>query len=261
MELAGKSAVVTGSATGICAATARALAARGCNVVINYTKSEAEANETAAACRTEGAQALVVQGDVAQDADCRRLTDAAVQEWGRLDILVNNAGITRFARFEDLDALSAEDFMALYAVNVIGAYQASRAAAPHMRAAGEGAIVNVSSVAGLMAVGSSIAYAASKGALNSLTLCLAKALAPEIRVNAVCPSFVATRWFVEGRGQDVFERIKAHQETTTPLRVAGTPEMVAKSILYLIADADLTTGEFVILDAGSHLGMAPAKAR
>lgn len=261
MELAGKAAVVTGSATGIGAATARALAARGCNVVINYTKSEAEANETAAACLAEGAGALVVRGNVAEDADCRRLIDAAVREWGRLDVLVNNAGSTRFAAFDDLDALSAEDFSALYAVNVIGPYQASRAAAPHMRAAGQGAIVNVSSVAGLMPLGSSIAYATSKGALNSLTLCLAKALAPEIRVNAVCPGFVATRWFVEGQGQDAFERLKAHQEASTPLRLAGTPEVVAKTILYLIADAEHMTGEILITDAGLHLGMAPMKAR
>ncbi|MBU6472374.1 MAG: SDR family oxidoreductase, partial [Alphaproteobacteria bacterium] len=203
-SLAGKVAIVTGSATGIGAATAVGLARRGAHVLVNYARSAAEAEKTAQAARAAGApygaKVKVVQADVSADADCRRLAEAALAEWGRLDILVNNAGTTKFATAADLDALSAEDFAAIYAVNVIGPFQMARAAAPALKTGGQngagmGAIVNVSSFAAISGVGSSIAYAASKGALNTLTLSLARTLAPEVRVNAVCPGYVATAWF------------------------------------------------------------------
>ena len=139
--------------------------------------------------RKTGVQVRAVQGNVAIDADCRKLAAGAMEAFGRIDILVNNAGTTKFAGHRDLDALSAEDFTNIYAVNVIGAFQMIRACVEGLRAHGDGAVVNVSSIAGIEGIGSSVAYAASKGALNTMTLSLARALAPEIRVNAVCPGW------------------------------------------------------------------------
>ncbi len=178
------------------------LARRGCGVAVNYSKSAKEAEEVADLVRAAGAPVVVAQGNVADDADCRRIAAAASGALGRIDILVNNAGTTKFAAHRDLDALSAEDFARIYAVNVIGAFQMVRACVEPLRAHGDGAVVNVSSIAGIEGLGSSVAYAASKGALNTMTLSLARALAPEIRVNAVCPGLVATPWFTESFGAE-----------------------------------------------------------
>lgn len=261
MDLRGKAAIVTGSATGVGAATARLLASKGCRVVINYTKSRAEAEETAAAVKAVGSEAILVQGDVARDEDCRRLAEECLSAFGRIDALVNNAGITKFADHKDLDLLSAEDFQRIYAVNVIGAYQMTRACAPAMKRQGAGAVVNVSSIAGVMGVGSSIAYAASKGALNTMTLSLARALGPEIRVNAVCPGLIIGRWLKEGYGEERFNALKRQYEESTPLKRGAVPEDIAGVILWFIEGADLVTGEMMIVDSGLHLGGAPAKAR
>ncbi|MEX2080703.1 MAG: SDR family NAD(P)-dependent oxidoreductase, partial [Dehalococcoidia bacterium] len=209
MDINGGVTIVTGSATGVGAAAARMLAAKGCNVVINYTKSETEARETAAACEAFGVQALLCRADVSNDADCRRMAGEAVAKWGRIDGLINNAGTTRFVNHADLEGLSADDFLSIYSVNVVGPFQMTRAVAPHMQSAGRGAIVNISSIAGVMGVGSSIAYTASKGALNTMTLSLARALGPEIRVNTVCPGFIQGRWLRGGLGDDVYEAAKA----------------------------------------------------
>ncbi|HEX9808228.1 MAG TPA: SDR family oxidoreductase [Alphaproteobacteria bacterium] len=254
MEIEGGVAIVTGSATGIGAATARALAARGCRVVVNYTRSEAEAGATAAACGEAGVEAISVRADVSSDADCRALTAATFDRWGRIDVLVNNAGITRFVAGTDLDGLTAEDFQRIYAVNLIGPYQMARACAPHMKASGRGAIVNVSSTAGVFGTGSSIAYAASKGALNTLTLALARVLAPEIRVNAVCPGFVQTRWHLAARGEAAYAAHVREWEEIAPLRKAATPEDVAGTILSFIEGPDLVTGQLLVADAGASLG-------
>ncbi|MDO9126183.1 MAG: SDR family NAD(P)-dependent oxidoreductase, partial [Parvibaculum sp.] len=143
--LRNKVAIVTGSATGLGAAVALQLADKGCNVVINYTKSEIEAKETLAACEAKGVEAILAQGDVGEDADCRRIVQAAVDKWGRVDVLVNNAGGTKFANHAELDELNAEDFLWIYKVNVVGAYQMIRACAPHMKQAGKGSVVNISS--------------------------------------------------------------------------------------------------------------------
>ena len=262
MELKNTVCIVTGSATGIGAACAIELAKKGCHTVINYTKSEAEAAATAKACEQLGAQTLLVKANVADDADCRRMAEAALKKWGRIDGLVNNAGITKFApNHSDLDALQAEDFQRLYAVNVIGTYQMTRAVVPAMKQLGKGSIVNVSSIAGVMGVGSSVAYAASKGALNTMTLSLARALAPEIRVNAVCPGFVETRWLREGLGEKVYANAKARYEETSPLHKTITAEEVAQAIVWMLAGANAVTGEFIIVDSGTHLGGAPLKAR
>ncbi len=248
-----KVAIVTGSATGVGAATALSLAGRGYNLLINYTKSEKEAKASQAACHAAGADTLMVQGDVANDADCRRLAEAAMDRWGRIDALVNNAGITSFAGVANWEALDTATFERIYGVNVIGAFQMVRACLPQLKAA-KGSIVNVSSVAGALGIGSSVAYIASKGAINSLTLHLARTLAPEIRVNAVCPGLITTRWFVDGVGRENAEAIQAQYEKTMPLQTACSAEDVADAIVWLVDGARTTTGELLMLDSGMHLG-------
>src|SRR5882724_1213327 len=156
MEINSKVAIVTGSGTGVGAATARLLAGKGWRVVINYAKSETEARATEAACSALGVDTLLIQGDVAQDVDCRHLAEAALDAWGRIDALINNAGTTKFADHRDLEALTAEDFQRVYAVNVIGPYQMVRACAPAMKRQGKGVVVNVSSIAAITGMGSSV---------------------------------------------------------------------------------------------------------
>jgi 3-oxoacyl-[acyl-carrier protein] reductase len=261
-NLKAKVAIVTGSATGIGAAAAIGLARRGAHVVINYSKSEKDAQETAKAARESGAEALAVQGDVAKDEDCRNLAQAALDKWGRIDILVNNAGTTKFAAHTDLDALSAEDWQAIYAVNVIGPFQMIRACIAPLKASGDGAIVNISSIAGVAGVGSSIAYAASKGALNTLTLSLARAFAPEIRVNAVCPGYVATPWFSGRFGEDNAKRIAAQQAETNPLKRVAYAEDIANTVLFLAGpESSNITGETVLVDSGLHLAVMAGARR
>ena len=253
--LVGKVAIVTGSASGIGAAVAVSLAEAGARVVINYTKSEAEARETAVLAERAGGEVRVVRADVSTDADCRALAQAARNAWGRVDILVNNAGTTTFAGHADLEALSAEDFARIYAVNVTGAYQMIRACRDALKES-LGAVVNVSSIAGIAGVGSSVAYAASKGALNTMTLSLARALAPEIRVNAVCPGYVATPWFSKRFGEQRFAQITAEQAEATPLKRAGEPRDIANAVLYLASPAARhVTGVMLVVDGGLHLSL------
>ncbi len=261
MDIKGGAAIVTGSATGLGAAIAKLLAAKGCNVVINYTKSEAEANETRAACERHGVETCLCRADVSGDDDCRRMVAETMAKWGRVDALINNAGTTKVAPADKLDALSAEDFHRIFGVNVIGPYQMVRAVVPHMKAAGRGAVVNISSIAGVTGSGTSIAYAASKGALNTMTLSLARALGPEIRVNAVCPGVIRTRWLKDGLGQEAYEKLVAQVAKTTPLRAASTPEDIAETAVWLVEGATHVTGETILVDAGLHLGTMPRIAR
>jgi 3-oxoacyl-[acyl-carrier protein] reductase len=247
-----RAAIVTGAGSGMGAATARALAARGYRVVVNYRTNEAGAHETVQACAALGTEAIACPGDVTLDGDCRRLAEAAVDAFGRIDALVNNAGTTRFIPKRDLEALSADDFQHIYATNVIGAFQMSRACVPAIRAAGGGSIVNVSSFAAAIGFGSSIAYAVSKGALNTLTIALARTLAPEIRVNAVCPSVVETPWVTRAMDMEAWQPMKARFAAMSPLQETATAEDVAATIAWLIADARMMTGELIGTDAGMH---------
>lgn len=258
MDLKNAVCIVTGSASGIGAASAVMLAGRSARVVVNYSKSEEAARATQKACEEAGAEVLLVKADVAQDADCRRLAQAALDKWGRIDALVNNAGATKFANHADLEALSAEDFLHIYSVNVVGAYQMTRACAAAMKKSGRGAVVNVSSIAGKNGMGSSMAYAASKGALNTMTMSLARVLGPEIRVNAVCPGMVDTKWLREGYGAR-YAAIEARYRNGTPLGRPGTPEEVAAVIVWLIEGADLITGDTIMIDGGMHMGLIPPK--
>jgi len=251
-----KVALVTGSATGVGAATALQLARRGWNVVVNYSRSVTEAEATESACREAGADTLLLRADVAQDADCRALVATTVERWGRLDALVNNAGVSVFGDAAAWDALDVEAFQRIYAVNTIGSFQMVRACAPHLKAA-RGCIVNVSSIAGMLGIGSSVPYIASKGALNAMTLHLARTLAPEVRVNAVCPGLITSRWFVDGVGQEAADKLTANYERMAPLGRPSTPDDVADAIVWLVEGARTTTGELVLLDSGMHLGVRP----
>ena len=250
--------VITGSASGLGAATAARLARDGARIVINYSSSQKEAEQTADLCRTAGAEVVVVQGDVSRDEDCKKIV-AAAAPWGRLDALINNAGTTKHMAHANLDGLSAEDFQRLFAVNSIGPYQMVRAARALLEAganaSGHGsAVVNVSSVAGISGVGSSVAYAASKGALNTMTYSLARALAPLIRVNTVCPGYMDTPWFTKGRGEAGARQVRDMVVAKVPLKVASTAEDVANVVCFLATPASSNmTGELVRIDAGLHL--------
>ncbi|MCK9273595.1 MAG: glucose 1-dehydrogenase [Syntrophales bacterium] len=261
MDISGKTAIVTGSARGVGAATAKLLAEKGCNVVINYSKSDEQARESEEICRRCGVETLLCRADVADDTDCRRMVDETLGKWGRLDILINNAGTTKFCAHSDLDGLSKDDFLRIYGVNVVGTYQMVRAAAPHMKRKGKGSVVNVASVAGITGIGSSIAYAASKGALITMTLSLARILGPEIRVNAVCPGFIQGSWLREGMGVEIYEKLKLDLEAAAPLHMTATPQTVAESIVHFAAGMPLVTGETLILDGGFHLNTTPMARR
>ncbi|MBL4721532.1 MAG: SDR family oxidoreductase [Alphaproteobacteria bacterium] len=248
-----KVAIVTGSAAGLGAATALQLAAKGWNVVINYSRSEADAKETVAACEAEGVEALLVQADVGDDAECRDMVAQTMAKWGRIDALVNNAGTTKFVKHDDLDGLTPEDFERIFRVNVFAVYQMIHAVTPHMKAAGEGSIVNISSISGITGAGSSVAYTASKGAVNMMTVSLARALAPEIRVNAVCPGFIGTRWQVNGVGAEKYDQLVRNVEANTPLQHANTPEEIAETVVWFVEGARWVTGETLLVDSGRHL--------
>ncbi len=252
-------AIVTGSASGLGAATAEILARSGARLVINYSSSQKEAEATAEVCRKAGAaEVLVAQGDVSKEEDCRKIV-AAASGWGRLDILVNNAGTTKHVAHADLDGLSAEDFQRVYGVNTIGPFQMVRAARGLLEAGAKAsgrpsAVVNVSSVAGISGVGSSIAYAASKGALNTMTLSLSRALAPLIRVNTVCPGYIDTPWFTKGRGEAGAKQVRDSVVAKVPLKVASSAEDIAQLVCFLAMPASSNmTGEVVRMDAGMHL--------
>jgi len=258
-DLKGRAAIVTGAATGIGAATALLLAKRGAHVAINYSKSETDARAVAKAAGESGAQAIAVQADVSKDADCRKLAAAAFEAFGRIDILVNNAGTTKFAGHTDLDALSADDFAHIYAVNVIGPFQMIRACRDHLKAHGDGSVVNVSSIAAIEGIGSSIAYAASKGALNTMTLSLARALAPEIRVNAVCPGYVATEWFSRRFGDDASAQLATSVGEKNPLKSVASADDIAHAISFLAGpESRQVTGETLLIDSGMHLALVGA---
>ena len=258
MSKQGLCAIVTGSASGLGAATAAILATDGARIVVNYSSSQKEAEETADLCRKAGAEVVVVQGDVSRDEDCRKIV-AAAAPWGRVDALINNAGTTKHMEHGNLDGLSAEDFQRLYGVNTIGPFQMVRAARSLLEAAakargGTAAVVNISSVAGISGVGSSIAYAASKGALNTMTLSLSRALAPLIRVNTVCPGYIDTPWFTKGRGVEGAAKVRDAVVSKVPLKRASTAEDVAALVCFLATpQSSNMTGELVRMDAGMHL--------
>jgi 3-oxoacyl-[acyl-carrier protein] reductase len=246
LDLSNRVAVVTGGATGIGAACVAHFAHAGANVVVNYSRSADEAEETAARARAAGVDALTYRADVADEAAVGEMMKATIDELNRIDFLVNSAGTTKFVDEGDFEGLAAGDWDRIFDVNVQGVFNASRHAAPQLRAAG-GAIVNVGSIAGHTGRGSSVAYAASKGAVATLTKSLARALAPEVRVNAVAPGIVMTRW-VAGR-EDHVQRLSAG----TPLGRVCEPEEIARVVVFLAAEATFVTGQTLVVDGGALL--------
>ena len=255
-----KVACITGAGSGIGAATALQLAKHGWNIAIIYASRDANAREVAKACEAAGGQALLCKGNVSIDADCRRMAAEVVAKWGRIDALVNSAGTTKFADHSDLEALSGDDFIDVYRVNVVGPWQMTRAVLPHMKKGGSGAIVNISSGAGIRGTGSSVAYAASKGALNAMTLSHARNLGPEIRANIVCPAMVTGRWWLEHLGEEKYEAQFTNFANSTPLKRRVNPENVASAVVWLIKDAEAVTGQVLTVDAGAALG-APVRRK
>ncbi|MFP1630519.1 SDR family NAD(P)-dependent oxidoreductase [Zhengella sp. ZM62] len=257
----GAVALVSGGGTGVGAATALRLAQRGCRVAVNYRRSGEAAGSVVAACRDAGGEALALQGDVASDADCRSMVAEIVDTWGRLDILVCSAGTTQFTSLTDLEGQNAEDFQRVYATNVLGVHQLARAAAPHLERSGQGAIVTISSIAGVNGNGSSLAYVASKGALNALTLALARLLAPRVRVNAVLPGLIDSGWFLNGMDDAQFKAIRENFAAASALETVCSPEDIADAAAFLALDARRMTGQFMTVDAGYSLGRAVRVSR
>ena len=249
MDLAGTAALVTGSATGIGRATALALAGRGCQVVVNYTRSEAEARATARDVEALGARALLHRADVADDAGARAMVAAAEGAFGRLDVLVNAAGTTHFAPPEDLEAITPEIWDRIFDVNVRGTFLVTRAAAPWLKRSGRGAVVNLASIAGLRPAAQVIPYAASKAAIVNMTVSFARLLAPEVRVNAVAPGWMEGRWMQAALGPE-YDRLMERRAQRTPLRRVATAADVAQTIVGLVADNDFVTGQTVVIDGG-----------
>jgi 3-oxoacyl-[acyl-carrier protein] reductase len=252
VQLGGAVAIVTGGGTGIGRAVCESLARAGARaVVVNYSRSREDAEAAAAALGELGCEGVPHQASVADETSVRAMVDEAVSRFGRLDVLVNNAGVTRFIPHPDLDALTDEVWDEVLGVNLRGTFYCSRAAAPALKRA-RGAIVNVASIAGLRASGSSIVYGVSKAAVLQLTRHLALALAPEVRVNAVAPGRVSTRWFRTPFGEEAAAGQEERTASATPLaRVAGA-EHVAQAVMGLLG-SDMVTGETVVVDGGRHV--------
>lgn len=229
-----KVAIVTGGSSGMGEATATELERRGWKV----------------AAMARGATEF--RGDVAEDADCRRVAKAVLAKWGRIDALVNCAGTTKFVAHTDLEGLSADDILGIFRVNLVGPYQMIRACAKALKEA-RGCIVNVSSVASILGTGSSIAYAASKAALDTMSFSLARALGPEIRVNIVAPGYVKTPWQVAAHGAEGATELERRFAERVPLKAAAAAEDVADAIVWLIEGARRVTGEIVYVDGGMHI--------
>ena len=229
-----KVAIVTGGTSGMGEAAVRELTKRGWHVA-SMARSKAE-----------------FQGDVAKDADCRRVANEVVSKWGRIDALVNSAGTTKFVAHADLEGLSAEDIEAIFRVNFIGPFQMIRACTPALKAT-KGSIVNVSSVASILGTGSSIAYAASIAALDSMSISLARALGPDIRVNVVAPGYVRTPWQVAAHGAEGARDLERRYAEKAPLKTAPEPQDVAEAIAWLLEGARAVTGEIIYIDGGMHI--------
>ena len=257
MDVLNRVALITGASSGVGAALAVKLAGMGAAVVVNYSRSAEAAEAVVVQVEAAGGRALAVQADVAEEADCKRLVATTVEHFGQLDVLVNNAGTTKFVPHDQLDDLTEDIWLRTLKVNLVGAFMMSRAAAPHIEAAGGGEIVMTSSIASVTANGSPIAYCASKAGMNSLTRTLAKTLGKKkIRVNAVLPGLIDGDWAFNtwgGGDAEQYEGLKKMFSEQTALGHVVTSEDVADTILSLITGSDYVTGQLVTLDAGFTL--------
>ena len=244
--------LITGGSSGVGEAVALQLAGRGESVVINFSRNRALADGVVAACQAAGGQAIAAQGDVASDASCREVAEAAMAAFGRIDGLVNCAATTQFVPMNEFDGVQAEDFLRVYGVNAVGPFQMARAAARHM---GPGsAIVSVSSIAGQTGSGSSFPYVMSKAALNILTVGLARNLAPRVRVNAVLPGMIEGRWMRDGLGEASYQRVKQDFSDLSALGKISQPEDIARAVVWLLEPDAVITGQMLKVDAGFTLG-------
>ncbi|QDV50257.1 SDR family NAD(P)-dependent oxidoreductase [Gimesia fumaroli] len=239
-------ALITGSATGVGRACALRFAEEGFDIVVNYSRSKEEALETKSLVEAEGVNALLIQCDVSNDGAVKQMIGQVESEWGRLDVLVNNAGTTEFIEHKDLDSLSEEIWDRLLGVNLKGPFFCIRAAAHLLRESEFGSVVNVSSTAGIDGRGSSVAYCASKGGLNTITKSLARALGPEIRVNSVCPGPIDSRWLKRVMTDEQLAEMTADYPIPRP----SLPDDIADTVLYLSLGTTLTTGQLLVVDGG-----------
>ena len=246
MEIKGKVALITGGGTGVGKGTALRLAQEGTNICINYAHSEKEAYETKAEVEALGVRCNTYKADVSNDDDVQAMIASVIKDFGQLDILVNNAGRTHFVNHSDLEGMKSEYFDDIFALNVKGTFFMCRAAADALKKS-HGVIINITSIAGVTGLGSSIAYAASKAAEISITKSLARVLAPEVRVIGVAPGIVLTRW-VDGQ-TDFIEKLAGE----TPLKKIAGPDDIAQTIYGLIAHADFVTGQNIIVDGGAFI--------
>ena len=241
-------ALVTGASTGIGRAGAVALAAAGFDVAINYSRSEEAAKATADQAQAKGARTLLFQCDVSDDPTVRKMVAAVEERFGRLDALINNAGTTTEIGPRDFDALTPEIWDRVFAVNVRGVFQVTRAAAPLLKKAG-GGVVNTASIVGLRPGPQPLPYAASKAAVINLTKLLALNLAPEIRVNAVAPGWMEGDW-MERMLKDKYDDLMSRRARMTPLRRVATAEDVAEVMVNLLTSNKFVTGEVIVIDGG-----------
>lgn len=238
-ELSGTVAIVTGSSSGIGERTAQRLSELGAKVVVNSASSVEAGRAVAAALPGES---HYVQADISDKEQCQRLLDETVAKFGRLDLLVNNAGWTTLVPHGDLDALTDEIFMKTFEVNVFGTWWLTKAAMPLLRAAGDGHVVNITSVAGVRPMGSSIAYSMTKAALNQMTRLMAKSHGP-VRFNAVAPGLVETPWTADWKTQH------AGIAAINPIKRSATPDDCAEAVLALVRNK-YVTGEVFVIDGG-----------
>ena len=248
-----KVAIITGGSRGVGAATAKLLASKGWNVTITCTSSMDDANSVVKDCERLGVEAIALTADVSEDNSCIQTAQETINKWGRIDALVNNAGTTKFVfNHADLDGLDAEDFLHIYKVNVVGPFQMVRACKEMLLNSDNPSVVNISSIAGIKGLGSSLAYASSKGALNTMTKSMARNLGP-IRVNAICPGFIQGDWLRNGMGDDLYNAALENLTNNTPLKLTVTPEQVAEGIYSFIGINKVVTGETMLMDGGHHL--------
>lgn len=242
-------ALITGGGTGVGRACVLQFAKLGFDVVVNYSRSKTEARETTSEAESLGGKAYPAQCDVSEDAAVREMLTMVEREFGRLDVLVNNAATTSFVEHADLEGLSESMWDRMLGVNLKGPFFVTRAAAGLLRRDGGGSVINVSSVAGIRGAGSSIAYCASKAGLNNMTLALARALAPDIRVNAVCPGPINSRWIKEGNPDwDIDEMVSRY-----PLPRASQPDDIADAVVFFATKAKMATGQVLAIDGGQTL--------